>query len=327
MTDRFLAPALLDVRRIIQILDRVSKQVFKEKKAALLGQVYQITTNGARISGDLADRIKGKDIMSIMLEANVCSDDTDRLSDAELLGQINFISTIVFAGLETTTIAIHRILYILASKPDVQARLRTEIRKAKSSIRYLMGLQFLNAVVRETLRVYPPTSLMTRTSHAVLAHRLPLQFPVRSTTGVLISEIPLLENTTGIISLLASNHNKEVWGGGASEWRPERWNTAAFARGKMGMVSRLSAMFLPRAHWEPHVLIRVSRMTFLDGGRACIGLRFAEMETSETNEHGRTKQILWKMNGLHVPVDPPPRDGHTPQVPLDIRRVCEEDFS
>lgn len=86
-------------------------------------------------------------------------------------------STIIFAGFETTTTAICRILYILASRPEVQACLRSEIRKAKCdhggskngwedvNLPYdtLVGLPFLDAVVRETLRVHPPTSLLSRT--------------------------------------------------------------------------------------------------------------------------------------------------------------------
>lgn len=73
-----------------------------------------------------------------------------------------------------------RILWILASRPDVQARLRGEVRDAKQmyavshditdpweevGLPYdlLMGLPYLDAVVRETLRVYPPTSLLSRT--------------------------------------------------------------------------------------------------------------------------------------------------------------------
>lgn len=89
-------------------------------------------------------------------------------------------STFIFAGFETSTSAICRILWILAEKQDVQAQLRSEIRKAKQDyaiaqglsgpweeveVPYdiLMGLPYLDAVVRETLRVYPPSSLFSRT--------------------------------------------------------------------------------------------------------------------------------------------------------------------
>ena len=49
---------------------------------------------------------------------------------------------------------------------------------------------------------------------------------------------------------------------------------------------------------------------------------------SATDEDGNRKEIYWMMNGLQVPVVRAPfGDGKTLQVPLDIRRVCEEDFS
>ena len=89
-------------------------------------------------------------------------------------------STLLFAGFETTTYAISRILWLLASRPDAQARLRSEIRAAKQgyladgrlsaeiwedvSLTYddLMALPYLDALLRETLRVYPPSSVHFR---------------------------------------------------------------------------------------------------------------------------------------------------------------------
>jgi cytochrome P450 len=88
----------------------------------------------------------------------------------------------IFAGLETTTAAVGRALYMLAKHPDVQARLRTEINDAmiayqasdvrplakdnSTSVRLsydaLMSLPLLDAVVRETLRLYPSLPVLTR---------------------------------------------------------------------------------------------------------------------------------------------------------------------
>jgi cytochrome P450 len=43
----------------------------------------------------------------------------------------------------------------------------------------------------------------------------------------MISAIHVPENTTVIISVLAANHNKQIWGEDALEWRPERWLSAS----------------------------------------------------------------------------------------------------
>lgn len=89
----------------------------------------------------------------------------------------------VFAGLDTTTSALSRCIYLLAKNPLAQARLRSEIRDAIKSASHaqegssfsehdnpllhlsydaLINLPFLDAVVRETLRLYPSLPHMGR---------------------------------------------------------------------------------------------------------------------------------------------------------------------
>jgi len=89
----------------------------------------------------------------------------------------------VFAGLDTTTSALSRCVYLLAKNPQVQARLRSEIRDAVKSMSpekddssdldhenplinlsydALMNLPFLDCVVRETLRLYPSLPVLRR---------------------------------------------------------------------------------------------------------------------------------------------------------------------
>lgn len=77
-------------------------------------------------------------------------------------------STFIFAGHDTTTLALSRILHQLCLHQDVQEKLRTEVmaaRKEHGDLDYnaLMGLPFLDAVCRETLRVFPPVSSISRT--------------------------------------------------------------------------------------------------------------------------------------------------------------------
>lgn len=42
-------------------------------------------------------------------------------------------------------------------------------------------------------------------------------------SGEKVSAVFVPENTGIIISILAANHNKEIWGPDASVYRPERW--------------------------------------------------------------------------------------------------------
>ena len=54
---------------------------------------------------------------------------------------------------------------------------------------------------------------------------MPLLFPIKSTDGSDITEIPVKENTDVIVSIIGANRNKKVWGDDAEEWKPERWLT------------------------------------------------------------------------------------------------------
>ena len=71
---------------------------------------------------------------------------------------------------------------------------------------------------------------------------LPLQFPVLSSTGEEVTSVVVPEGTSVIISILAANHNKAVWGDDASEWRPERWLNVPGQRAWSGQGHELDGM-------------------------------------------------------------------------------------
>ncbi|KAI0760300.1 cytochrome P450 [Fomes fomentarius] len=345
---------LKELRDISSILERSARNIIAEKQADLV-----------REAGKPTGKLR-RDLMTIMLEANMSTLENDRLSEDEFIGQIN---TLLFGGQETTTSAVSRILHLLACMPNAQVKLRTEIRAAKLeyaanhgvqdhdwqsvSLPYdvLNSLPYLDAIVRETLRVYPPTSMLNRTctQDAVL----PLQFPVRSATGEELTAIHVPAGTNILVSILGSNHNKGVWGEDASVWRPERWLTASGERVGLGKDIDL-ALGSENAENEvegtpgnrngvKYPGVYATMMTFLGGGRACVAFKFAEMEIkqvvstlvsvlhfappSAVNTDGVRKEIHWRMDGLQIPVVRAPHgDGKTSQVPLDIRLATEGDF-
>ena len=110
------------------------------------------------------------------MKENVKAADEDRLLDSELLAQMKCVlpdpiydrsadpcgrnySTFIFAGMDTTSNALSRILHLLCQHQDVQDKLRVEIRAAVEQygleIPYdeLSALPYLDAVCRETLRL------------------------------------------------------------------------------------------------------------------------------------------------------------------------------
>ncbi|KAF8518920.1 cytochrome P450 [Gautieria morchelliformis] len=295
-------PALRELRRIVEIMDSVSKQILSETKNQIRKPGGVNLNSGSPTQARLNGKRERTHVLSIITHEE--SQETERLtawSDEVRL-------TFVFAGLETTAIAVTRLLHLLAKRPEVQARLRTEIRNAKQShlsptkhldrdawkaveLSYdeLMALPYLDAIVRETLRVYPPTSLFGRTTRK--ATTLPLEYPIRSQSGALISSIALPANTNIIISLLAANHNKQVWGEDASG---ERIGLGQYIDGQI-LLTILSHIYLSLP--------------------------------ASVDDNGHPKEIYWKMSGLQVPVVRTPVGFNSiPQMPLDVRLIRDADF-
>ena len=212
-------PALRELRDIAELMHQSAKDIFLAKKA----EVKEMGV-GANSSGDLMSILRTSiqqclgvvALSASLVRANSSTQDKSRLTEDELIGQIKCIftsfwitdpyphltynvhSTFMLGGQETTTSALARLLHILAQEQEAQARLRSEIRKAKLaqataqgeselsnwqhiSLPYdvLMGLPYLDAVVRETIRLFPPTSMMNRMyvhacfrSFGTLAHSL-----------------------------------------------------------------------------------------------------------------------------------------------------------
>ena len=164
--------------------------------------------------------------------------------------------------MDTTAGALGKILFLLSIHQGVQNKLRQEIREAKTSgdLSYdeLIALPYLDAVCRETLRVYaircfpllsqlngnwnlgihlsllyperksalhflpkiPYSSSNNRTRKDTI---LPLSTPIIGLDGREMTEIPIPNNTNIIISIYAANRNPEIWGPDSYDWKPERW--------------------------------------------------------------------------------------------------------
>ncbi|KZT70367.1 cytochrome P450 [Daedalea quercina L-15889] len=228
-----------------------SREVFKLKKHALE-------------QGDeaVAEQIgRGKDVISILMKANTAASEKDSLSDHELVSQM---STLVFAGTDTTSNTVSRILQLLAQHPTIQQKLRAEIIEARQgeNLPYdcLMGLSFLDAVCRETLRLHPPLLFTSRVATRDVV--VPLSKPIYGTDGALMSELTVSAGTEVLIGTLGCNTSKAFWGEDALEWKPERWLSP--------LPESITGVGMPS--------VTSNLMSFLGGKRACIGFKFAEME-------------------------------------------------
>lgn len=250
------------------------------------------------------------DILHAILRANVKAVGDDRMQDPEILGHM---SAFLVAGHETTTSAICRILHQLALHPSVQVKLREEVCAARREhgdldFNTLMTLPFLDAVCRETLRLFPPVPQLSRTTREDVI--LPLQWPIKTADGKEeIKEIFLKKNTNVIISIIGMNRSKRIWGEDAEEWKPERWmQSTSVTETKIQTPGIYS-----------------STLTFLGGARSCIGFKFAEIEIKliisvllEKLSFSPGPDILWTMNFLQTPVVRGSGDINIQQLPLRL---------
>jgi len=209
------------------------------------------------------------------------------------------MSCLMFAATDTTSGVMARILHILAENPDVQDRLRKEIvnarRASDGGLDYdrLQDLPYLDAVIRETLRLYPPLPATFIPRSPIKDVILPLSKPIVGSDGTEVREIFVPSGTNISVSIIGTNRNPDIWGKDAYEWKPERWLSP-----------------LPDSVTQAHVPGTYSSlMTFMGGRRACIGFQFAQLEikvvistlVESFNFLLTEKEIFWNYGGVVWP--------------------------
>jgi len=103
------------------------------------------------------------DVLSMLLTTQ--DDEGEVLGDAEIHAQI---MTLLVAGIDTTAVALTWAVHLLCQHPDVQERLRDETVKVlgtrTATWEDLPRLDLARRVITETLRLYPPGWIFTRTT-------------------------------------------------------------------------------------------------------------------------------------------------------------------
>ncbi|KAJ3886209.1 cytochrome P450 [Lentinula edodes] len=141
---------------------------------------------------------------------------------------------------------------------------------------------------------------------------IPLLKPIIGLDGTEIHEVAALNGTRVIVSIYNSNRNPDLWGEDANEWKPERWLSP-----------------LPKALVEAHIPGVYSHlMTFLGGGRSCIGFKFSQLEMKVVisilvekfrfSRSSKDSEILWQMNTITAPII---GKANHPQLPMNISLV------
>ncbi|KAI5835765.1 cytochrome P450 [Schizophyllum commune Tattone D] len=302
---RRLIVNVLPMRRVHDLRDKVdlmwanSREIYSRKLEALrLGDEAVTKQVG-----------QGKDILSLLIRANMKAEDP--LDEDELLGQM---STLIFAAMDTTSSALSRTLSLLVQHPDVQEQLRAEIRAARKdhdvlSYDQLDSLPYLDAVCRETLRLFPPLPQLLRLAREDVV--MPFSRPIVGVDGKTMNEVHVPKDTPVIIAIQNANRNSDIWGEDAQEWKPERWLEP-----------------LPDSVADAHMPgVYSNLMTFLGGGRSCIGFKFSQLEMKVVLVElldafklaASDKELKWRMSVIVSPYlqDQPERS----QLPIVLSRA------
>jgi len=172
------------------------------------------------------------------------------------------LSTLLFAGSDTTALSISWCIHLLSLNPDVQTRLREEIlslpansssysdssrassptpSETQSCASFssfssaggysdyahtdaIEALPFLDGVIRETLRFCPPVHSTIRTATQNDTIPISSSFVLRDGTETTPSKgISIRKGTYVHIPIEGLNMSEEIWGKDAREFNPDRW--------------------------------------------------------------------------------------------------------
>jgi len=251
------------VNKCQEVIRRVAGQLIQDKKREIMEGEKSGNTH------------VGKDLLSLLFKSNMATDlpPSQRISDEDILHNIN---TFMFAGSDTTSLALTWTLLLLAQHSTLQSRLREELLSIAPSAEsqltqdeieslhnILAGLPFLHNVARESLRLIPPLHSSLRV--ATRDDEVPTSYPVhiRKADGSVVKEVgrtvTVPKGCFVHVAVEAFNLDKGMWGEDAWEFNPDRWdNLPDAALAQPGLFPNL--------------------LTFSAGPRSCIGMRFSMIE-------------------------------------------------
>ncbi|XP_040446669.1 cytochrome P450 3A29-like [Falco naumanni] len=226
---------------VIPVLERMNVSVLPSEITNFFSSVF-LKMKKEREKGGSMDRV---DFLQLMVDSQSSHDSSKSaetnlyksLSDEEILAQALIF---VFAGYETSSSTLSYISYNLATHPDVQQRLQEEIdanlpNKAAPMYNTIMQMEYLDMVVNESLRLFPPVGRIERVCKKTVE----------------LNSVTIPKGMVVLIPTYVLHRDPGYWPE-PEEFRPERFS-------KESKVSIDPYTFLP----------------FGAGPRNCIGMRFA----------------------------------------------------
>lgn len=189
------SPLIWKIKRLLNIgSEKRLKQAIKKVNVLANEVIMQKRKLGFCTHQDLLSRFMA------------CINDDDYLRDII----INFI----LAGRDTMASALTTSIWLLATHPEVESRIRDETDRIMHpnqefpSFEQIMGMHYLHAAVYESLRLYPPVQFDSKFARRDDA----LQDGTSVTRGTRVTYHPY-----------AMGRIEEIWGPDCMEFKPQRW--------------------------------------------------------------------------------------------------------
>ncbi|WP_250631614.1 cytochrome P450 [Rhodoflexus caldus] len=177
-----------------------------------------------------------------MLLASIDEDTNTGMTEEQLRDEI---ITLFMAGHETSANALAWCFYLLTQSPETTARIREEIARVTGGqpvhFEHLGELKFVNQVIQETLRLYPPAWVIGR----------------KSLHGDTIAGYHVPANRTVVVSPYATHRHPDLWE------NPDQFNPDRFASEEVKKMTQPG---------------KFQYIPFGGGARMCIGYNFALLE-------------------------------------------------
>ncbi|CAK9167605.1 unnamed protein product [Ilex paraguariensis] len=190
-------------------------KALKTEVEKLLMEIIQNRKEGVEIGRSSS---YGNDLLGMLL--NEMQKKRDNGFSLNLQVIMDECKTFFFAGHETTALLLTWTVMLLASNPSWQDKVRSEVNQVCNggapSVDHLSKLTLLNMVINESLRLYPPASVLPRMAFE----------------DIELGDLHIPKGLSIWIPVLAIHHSEEIWGKDVNEFNPDRFASKSFSPGR-----------------------------------------------------------------------------------------------
>ncbi|XP_036142747.1 cytochrome P450 4C1 [Monomorium pharaonis] len=235
----YLMPAGKRFKSALDALHGFTTEVISKRKAERrLQNNLTLEVENENDEFDIGNR-KRKAFLDLLLDQN--AKDNAPLTDNELRAQVD---TFMFAGYDTTAVAMTWTLFLLGNNLEHQEKVHEELEEIfgdsekPASVKELSQLKYLDRVIKETLRIFPSVLTLTRELEE----------------DVKLDKYTIPKGVNVAVSIILAHRNSEIWPE-PTKFDPDR--------------------FLPEnsKHRNPYAYV-----PFSAGPRNCLGQKFALLE-------------------------------------------------